>query len=94
MNTAKMESHQLKLWHRMIELIENYKKGQIRFSRMVRDLEGIMDACDLRDQQLVERWYDLWQPLEIRNAIKGDQVSKVDAIGELEALERFLRARL
>ena len=94
MDLVKMDGHQLKLWNRMIELIKEYKEDQIRFSRLVRELEGILDACDLRDKQLVEQWYDLWQPLEIRNAIKGDLVNKVDAIGEVEVLEQFLRAQL
>lgn len=91
MGTVSMNGHQLKLWHRMLELINDYKEQRIGFASLVSELEGVMDACDFHDQELVSRWYDLWQPLEVRNAIEGSQTSRAAALDEVEALERFMK---
>ena len=89
-----MENQQPLLWRRMIELIDCYRDGRIRFSRLVGELEGMMDASDLREKEVVEQWYDLWQPLEIRNATHGDRVKKDDVAVELDAMESFIRRYL
>lgn len=87
----KMEHHQRRLWIRMIDLIEKYREEEVRFSRLVSKLERTMDAIAPESQELVEQWYDLWQPLEIQNAVEGDEVSRDQVSEELEKLESFVR---
>jgi hypothetical protein len=82
------------LWHRMIELIESYKNGHVRFPKLVNGLEGIMDAQDLSDKLIVKQWYELWTPLEIRNAGNRGNVKIQEVLREVEALESFIRAQL
>lgn len=94
MKTVAMSDHQLKMWRRMIELIGEYKKDKIEFSTLVGELEGAMDVCEFQDQVFVEQWYDLWQNLEIRNAMENGRVDKAKATDEVEALKRFLEAQL
>lgn len=78
----------------MLELIEAYRIDQIRYSVLVNGLEGILDASEIRDKDLIERWYDLWGPLEIRNALDGDKVSREEVAAELDAMDFFLRTLL
>jgi hypothetical protein len=55
-------------------------------------LEGALDAGEFQNKDLVEQWYDLWTPLEILGALKGNSVSVEDADEYLSAMESFLRS--
>jgi len=86
--------NQYTLWHRMIELIARYRQGHIGFATLVTDLEGIMDAQRNGDKQTIKLWYDLWTPLESRNAIHGDNVHPGEVSAELNSLEGFVKAQM
>ncbi len=78
----------------MIDLIQDYLDGQTDdFYTVVGKLEGALDASEIKDEILVNQWYDFWTPLETRRAIEGDNVNKGKAIEELTAMKLFLLSK-
>lgn len=67
-----MNELQMRLWHRMIQLVQDYEVGRISFDTLVKDLEGALDAGDFEDDDLRKRWYSAWQRLEIMRATESD----------------------
>lgn len=54
-----MTNHQKQLWQNMIDLIENYINGTNNdFCDLVGRLEGALDASDIKNNELINRWYD------------------------------------
>lgn len=87
----KMTEHQLRLWQSMIDLIQCYLDGKTEdFSDMVGKLEGKLDASEIKDNALVNKWHDFWVPLEIRRAIEGNNVDRKKVIQELTDMKEFL----
>lgn len=78
----------------MLDLIRNYRDGNIVFSKMVRELEGILDASEIKDELIKKEWYSLWQPLETQNAIYGDETNIQMVLRELETFEVFIREHM
>lgn len=66
----------------------------ISFPRFVADLQGALDADEFSDAALVERFYDLWQPLEITNAVKGQNTTREEVARDIEAMQNFLLEHL
>ena len=90
MQATKLTAHQQRLWSSMRVTVENYKNGNIGFPELVVALEGAFEAGEFRDRSLVERFYNLWQPLEITNAIKGIHATRHEVARDLQAMEDFL----
>lgn len=90
-----MNEHQHRLWIGMIELIDSYLNDQNQdFYLIVGKLEGVLDASEIKDNNLIYQWYDFWTPLEIRRAIEGNQPNRDKAIKELNAMRSFLLKHL
>lgn len=86
-----MTNHQKRLWQSMSNLIEAYiNRKEDNFCSLVGQLEGALDASGIKDKALVDRWYDLWTPLEARRAIEGTNIDRYKAIKELEEMKKFL----
>ena len=86
-----MSEYQQRLWQSMIDLIQSYIEGKTEdFYSVVGNLEGALDASEIKDDALVKEWYDFWTPLEIRRAIEGNNVNKGKAIEELTLMKAFL----
>lgn len=90
MQATKLTKHQHRLWSSMLRTIETFKTGNISFPELVVALEGTFEAGEFRDRSLVERFYNLWQPLEITNAIKGIHATGHDVARDIQAMENFL----
>jgi hypothetical protein len=74
----------------MIDLIEDYINGRSNdFCDLVGKLEGALDASDIKNNELINRWYDLWTLLEIRRAVEGNHINN-KAIEELQKMKKFL----
>jgi hypothetical protein len=87
----EMNPHQQRLWQNMILLIESYVEGKNQdFSDVVGKLEGALDASEIKDNDLINQWYDFWTPLEIHCSIEGKNVNKELALQELKAMKNFL----
>ena len=85
----KMKDHQKRLWQNMIDLIESYISEEDNdFCNLVGKLEGALDASDVKDSELINRWYDLWTTLEVRRAVEGDNVDRSKTIEELEKVKK------
>jgi hypothetical protein len=83
--------HQQRLWQNMVDLIQNYLNGETKdFYGLIGQLEGALDASDIQDHALINRWYDFWTPLEIRRAVQGNEVDPEQAIEELSKMKQFL----
>lgn len=75
----------------MIDAIQHYLDGETEdFYSVVGNLAGALDASEIKDEHLINRWYDFWMPLEIRSAIEGNSVDKKKAIVELNNMKEFL----
>jgi hypothetical protein len=86
-----MTDHQKRLWQSMADLIQNYLDGKNEdFFLLVGKLEGALDASDIKDDILINQWYDFWTPLEIRRSIEGNNIDKQKAIEELTRMKGFL----
>jgi hypothetical protein len=86
-----MNEHQKRLWKEMMDLVQFYLDGKTEnFNALVGKLEGILDAAEIKDNDLINKWYDFWTPLEIRRAIQGNSADKNKALEELGAVKSFL----
>ena len=91
----EMTEHQERLWTRMIELIQEYLDGHTwAYTDVVGGLEGALDASELKDNALVDRWYELWTPLETRRAVEGNDPDKEEVRQELMSMREFLLRRI
>lgn len=64
----QFNEHQLKLWGSMIQLVDDYLENKITFEDLVPSLEGLLDASEIKDKDVIKEWYDFWTPLEVINA--------------------------
>ena len=86
-----MTDHQKRLWESMIDLIQHYLNGETNdFYSLVGELEGALDAADIKDEKLIREWYDFWTHLETRRAVEGSDVDRPKAIEELKKMKEFL----
>jgi hypothetical protein len=74
----------------MIQLVDVYQAGGMDPPRLVGELEGALDAGDFREQALVQRWYELWGPLEVHGAVRGSRAAVADVAEDLAALRCWL----
>jgi len=87
----KMINHQKQLWQNMIDLIESYINGTNNdFCDLVGKLEGALDTSDIKNNELINRWYDFLTPLEIRRAVEGNHIDNNKAIEDLQKMKKFL----
>jgi polysaccharide pyruvyl transferase WcaK-like protein len=90
-----MNDHQHRLWESMIVLIDSYLNGDNQdLYRIVGKLEGALDASEIKDNNLINQWYDFWTPLETRRAVEGNQPNKEMAVKELNAMKQFILKHL
>lgn len=89
-----MNAHQHRLWSRMLRVIDKFRDGTISFPQLVGELEGAVDAGEFRDSALVERFYDIWEPLEITNAVRGDTTTYAEVATDVAAMQDFLLEHL
>lgn len=86
-----MNEHQHRLWKNMIDLIESYLSNETQdFYSIVGKLEGVLDASEIKDNDLINQWYDFWMPLENRRTVEGKEVNRTKAVEELTAMKKFL----
>ena len=77
----------------MIRLLEDYSNDKETFSHVVGALESALDAGEFKDDDLMSKWYEYWEPLEIYNAVmldKGEKPKKEDILKKVEAMHTFL----
>jgi hypothetical protein len=84
---------QKRFWANMIKSSESYRKGELCYNDFVYSLEGYLDAGEYRDKGLIEQWYNLWTPLEILSATKGNSATVEDAEKYLVEMESFLKSK-
>jgi L-rhamnose mutarotase len=79
----------------MINLIQEYLDGKTNdFYSVVGELEGALDAAEIKDRSIVKEWYKYWTPLETRRAVEGNNVTKSDAIRELSSMKEYLLTKI
>ena len=78
----------------MLGMVESYRTGAISLPQLVGELQGALDAGEFEDEALVEQFYDLWQPLEITNAVKGKDATYKEVARDAEAMQNFLLEHL
>jgi hypothetical protein len=87
----KFNEHQKSLWHKMINLIEDFRKSKIQYTNLVYGLEGALYAGEFKDKIIVDQWYEFWTPLEIFSATKSNNTTILDIDEDLSKMEVFLK---
>jgi hypothetical protein len=88
-----LTEHQRRLFEHMIQLIDGYRRGGVTFSSLVGELEGALDAAELQ-ADLARQWYQIWTPLEITRAVRGENVQYKHVAREVDALRSFIQEQL
>lgn len=88
----QFSDHQKRLWQSMIRFTDDYLAGKIAFSAMVASLEGILDASDIKDQDVIKKWYDMWTPLEIIRADTDASVSDEEKMKAAKEMKIYLQS--
>ena len=89
-----LSEHQSRLLCDMLQLVEQHRQGRLKYYDFVGALEGTLDAGEFRDRDFVERWYDLWTPLESARAQRGNDVCAADVESYLSNMEEYLKGVL
>lgn len=89
-----LSDHQSRLWRRMLQLIEEFRRGKLKYCEFVGALEGALDAGEFRDKSLIETWYDFWTPLESVRAQIGASVNAEDVENYVSDMEAYLESVL
>jgi hypothetical protein len=85
-----MTEHQNRLFREMLQKLKEYPRQGLSFSQFVANLEGLLDAAEIKDKHLTDEWYKYWTPLEIANGYYAD-TGKEPPFSEIEAyLTRFI----
>jgi hypothetical protein len=90
-----MNEHQKRLWQHMIDVIENYlDKNNENFHDVVGELEGALDASEIKNSELISEWYDYWTPLEVWRATDSQDDDKEGVIDALQRMKTFLKKNI
>lgn len=89
-----LNQHQSRLLRDMLQFVEQFRQGKLKYYDFVGALEGALDAGEFRDSGFVERWYDHWTPLEITRAQQGNDVCADDIEGYVSDMEAYLESVL
>ena len=57
-----------------------------------RQLAGCLPSCECAE--LVEQFYNFWQPLEITNVVRGDAVTYEEVAENVQTMQRFVLEQL
>lgn len=91
---ASLNEHQLRLLRDMLQLLDQFRRGRLKYYDLVGALEGTLDAGEFRDKDFVERWYDLWTPLESARAQRGNSVCAEDVENYVSDMEVYVKGVL
>jgi hypothetical protein len=87
-----LTEYQIRICQRMIDKIDSYLQGTTEYAITVNNLEALLDVCEIKDQKIVDKWFDCWTPLETMNALYGNVV-KIDEIRtEMDDLKQYVKS--
>lgn len=94
---TNFNEHQVRLWKKMVDFLEEYRNDKRSLESLVDTLENSLDAGEFKDQELVRNWYKFWTPLETYRAVKLDQNEPAipeEIMPQIEAMRSFLTDKL
>ena len=59
-----MSEFQYRLLEKMVQLLQDFDHGKMSFHVLVSRLEEAIERADFRDQELVRKWYEYFNPIE------------------------------
>lgn len=89
-----MNERQSRLLRDMLQLLKQFRQGELVYYDLVGALEGALDAGEFQDSGFVEKWYDHWTPLEITRAQQGNDVRVEDVEAYVSGMEAYLKSVL
>jgi hypothetical protein len=89
-----LSEHQSRLVRDMLQLSQRFRLGKLKYYDFVGALEGTLDAGEFRDKGFVEKWYDLWTPLESTRAQQENGVCPENVEGFVSDMDSFLNSVL
>ena len=93
----QFNQHQARLWSSMLKFIKDFREGKLTYSDLIGKLEGTLYAGEFKDEELIEKWYELWGKLELWNAailnsdVTGYIFNIEDVNQDLTNMELFLK---
>ena len=60
-----MDEQERRVWRRMIETLDRYDSGSIDLAKLADDLQGLVAASDLHDEQLIDGFWAHFQEIEM-----------------------------
>jgi hypothetical protein len=88
-----MSPFQFRLWRKMTGFIQDFYKGKVSFHALVGELQRTLDLANIKDWELVRKWYDYFHPLEEADSeawyeMKEPDYEKIDPY--LQKMKEFL----
>ena len=90
-----MDNHQKRILKKMIDLIDDcLANSHSDLYNAIGELEGFLDASEIKDKEFIGRWYEHWTPLEIARADSSEQISPDFIDNNLKAMKEFIKKSL
>ena len=67
-----MDEHQIRIWRRMIEALDNYETGVVDLQKLASDLKGLLAATDLHDQNLTAEFWDHFVEIDMELELRTE----------------------
>lgn len=77
-----MDDHQRRVWSRMIDYIEDYERGALGLGALCSSLKGLLGASDLRDQGLVEEFWNHFVEIDAEHELRTEAWAPVGAASD------------
>jgi hypothetical protein len=61
----------------MKQRVDEFRRGDLYLGRLIADLEGLLAACELADEQWIDDFQSAWGGLEISYAVALDRSTPV-----------------
>ncbi len=77
-----MDDHQRRVWSRMIDYIDDYERGALGLDALCSSLKGLLGASDLRDQGLVEEFWNHFVEIGAEHELRTEAWARVGAASD------------
>ncbi len=87
---STLNIHQKNIINSMVKLTEQYLDSKITYANLVSSLEGAIDASEINDKELIDKFYEYWTPLEIMNSEQEIDIADEDKKLAVQKMKDFL----
>lgn len=81
-----MNEYDTRQYNSMLRVISSYKNNEIRLSKLINDLEGLLECLEEKESVFEDQFLRLWSELEIIYAMSLDREDKNFTESEVKSL--------